>query len=139
VTRLALGLLVAAGVLAVVSLGLPWTEPRPGSDNVVVITSVGPYVTLYDTVTVPLLPERPAITGAAHPVRAVVAIAALVMWWAHRRGSFAARWVALAVAAAAITMGPGPGDAVTSGRVCYALALVAAAASTALDRFGRRP
>jgi len=99
-------LIVLAGVLAAVSIGLPWV-PRPSPSGVAVgATGAG------------------ATAGTAHPVRVIALVAAVLLWWAVRRGSRRGALAACLIATTALPLGLTAG--VTSGRICYTLAIALA-------------
>ncbi len=86
-------LLLISGLLALVSVGLPWA---------------------------------PGLIGAQHPMRALLALAAPLLWWALRRGRQALAWAALGLATLALPMA-GTGGTLPSGRLVYTLAVLVAA------------
>jgi hypothetical protein len=101
-------LMVLAGVLTAVSLGLPWVaRPRP-----------------LDGVPVGGVGSGGELPGFSHPVRVIALVAAVLLWWAVRQGS---RRIAVAACLVAVTALPlGLTQGVSSGRICFALAIVAA-------------
>jgi hypothetical protein len=111
------GLLAAAGALLALSVGLPWgTVPGPPGDAGTAGTT---------------------ITGSAHPMRFIGLLGLLVLAWAIRRGSRRAGWAAVGIAVLALPTGLDPGHP-GAGRVCYLLAIAAAAAWAGLVRPGGR-
>ncbi|MGF1661104.1 MAG: hypothetical protein ACFCVG_01295 [Kineosporiaceae bacterium] len=105
-------LLVLGGVLATLSLGLPW--------------GTGP----------------DAAPGFGQPARVLVPVAAALVWWGVRRGSRAAAWSGPAVAGVALTSSgaAGAGPVLLSGAVLVvAVALVRAGPTVTPGEEGRDP
>jgi hypothetical protein len=104
-TRLAVQrrLLLMAGVLAAVSVGLPWTVVRPAAAGMPGLQ----------------------LAGTSHPVRVIALAAAVALWWAVHRASRTSALAALLVAATALPLGISAG--LTSGRIVYAAAIAVAA------------
>ncbi len=107
-THQQLGAVEIPASLAVVSVGLPWASPRfpARAWGTVELTS----------------------SGTSHPVRVIVLVAALLLWWAVRAGSRRGALAACLVAATALPLGLSAGlsAGLTSGRISYALAIVLA-------------
>lgn len=98
-------LFLAAGALAILSLGLPWQ---------VAIVRNGPAdATLTNA-------------GTQHPVRVLALLGGLLVWWGMTRGPHRIAWGGLGLAGLALVMGA-PGSAVPPGRLVYAVAVALAA------------
>jgi hypothetical protein len=102
-------LLLLAGVLGVVSLGLPWGVTQTGA---------GSGITQDTTV-------ARTVIGAEHPVRVIGLAAALLLVTAVRRGRPGRARAAVALGTLALPLGLSAG--LTSGRAVYLLALLLAA------------
>lgn len=112
-------LLIAAGALAVASLGLAWGAPPAGLSFVIPGGAPAPAGTLGD-------PEAATVLlGAQHPVRVIGLLAALLLVSAVRQGRPRRARIALLVGAMALPLGLGSG--LTSGPITYAAALLLAA------------
>jgi hypothetical protein len=131
--------LIAAGVLGLLSLGLPWERfaDIPGTviPEIVVAYPTGDLdVTISYTPPIyfPTIPGG-TVPGTDHPMRLIGLAAALLLWWAIRVGSRGTGWLALAVGALAVPLGLQLGP-LQSGRFCYLVALVCAAVGAGLVR-----
>jgi hypothetical protein len=111
-------LLAAAAGLAVLAVGLPWSQGPAG------------------------LPVQAGLSGAVlgtqHPVRVLAVVGALGVWLALRHGSRRAALAAVGLAAVALPIGSWHGGA-PPGQLCYALALVTAVLAILGGRPARRP
>jgi hypothetical protein len=120
-----LWLLLVAGCLAVVSLGLPWgvyVDEILGETPFIITTGTGG-VEVTTLFTLDLGVDVPVVvSGYQHPVRAVLLVAVLVMGWALRAGSRRGAVAAVVVAALALPLGA-PGAA---GQLVYAAAVALA-------------
>ena len=125
-------LLLAAAVLALVSLGLPWGV----ADVPAVAPSAAPTTEPLVPYGIPFSLPAPdsgreaegmlAVTGASDSVRVLGLAAAGGLWLALRRRSVSLAWAALVLGAVALPLGA-PTGAVPAGRLVYAVALGLAA------------
>lgn len=130
-------LLVLAGALLLLSLGLLWGRTpvipgvyTPGTS----ILLPNPDGTYYVEITPGMYFAQLggyAIHGAQNAARVTGLAATVLLWLAVRRGSRRLAALALAVGAVALPLGLDLGAA-TPGRLCYLAALVAAAAGVGL-------
>jgi hypothetical protein len=117
-------LLTLGGLLAGVSMGMPWGVRQEQLLDVTLPFAVpvpvgGTNWTFPDSVdldvAVPVV-----VHGLEHPVRVLAVVGAVLVWWAVRHGSRLTAWLGLLVAAAALPLGGTAG----SGRVVLAAGLV---------------
>jgi hypothetical protein len=137
-------LLALAGALAVLALGLPWQRvplspgiSYPGAVYVFPdVNTSTPDIGIIPPIYIPTVGGY-TIPGTGHAMRLTALAAALLLWFAVRRGLRRIAWLALAVAAIALPLGVNHG-AVMPGRIAYLAALVAAALALGLLRLPRR-
>ncbi|HET9655242.1 MAG TPA: hypothetical protein VFP72_07800 [Kineosporiaceae bacterium] len=96
--------ILLAGVLAVVSIALPWSAGA---------VAIGSGVSAAE------------LSGTTHAVRVIAPAAAALLWWAVHRGSTRGALGALLLAATALPIGLSTGLA--GGRIVYLMALAVAA------------
>jgi hypothetical protein len=99
----------AAALLSLVSLGMSW-----GSVHL----AAGRH------------PVNLHLLGVQHPVRALLPLAALLIWWGLRQGARGPAWAGLALGALALPLQP-VGRTLPPGRLLYGLAVLLAAAALA--------
>lgn len=136
------GLLLVAGAMATLSLGLPWAVHASRGLQIVMPppmyygAPVTPYMNADIAVGSPWVIESgggvEAVAGFSEPVRVIGAVAAVMMWFAVRMASRRLAAVALLVAATAIPLNVSS-LFVASGRILYTTALVVAGVGIGLQ------
>jgi hypothetical protein len=136
-------LLILAGALGAISIGLPWAQVNtPGWAmwlfSPIVPPCAGDYCIEGAVISViPMGGSQYSISGVDHPIRVVAALAAVLIWYGVRHSStvLARRGLLLAAAGLAISAGSG----LHTGQLVFAVALLVAAAGLGLLPDRRQP